>query len=299
MTKLYGLIESYNVGTHDTDSLTVVDQNKDRQTLRVTPTDTYVMRELYCFEIEPMVYKEKDQWKVLKATRFEDLTLPVEEKLTILKNFYPTTDEDPQMLVETIQKTLESIQNPTIKKITAHLMEKHRDAFYLFPAATRFHHAFIGGVAHHTVTMLKLAEGFLKVYPYLDADLLNAGILLHDLFKTVELTNYKAPQYGPVGRLIGHITLGAQAIYQAAHELDVFDHEERILLEHMVLSHHYYGNFGSPKKPNLAEALALHYIDNIDSKFVVLGESLAHTEPGEFTPPLQILDRERFYKPKK
>ncbi len=298
MTELYGIIESYNVGTHDTDSLTVVNAKAERLTIRLEPTQTLTLRALYHFTVEPIVYKEKDQLKLLEATPFEEKALPVVEKLTILKDFYPTTEEDPQALVNLIDKTLEAIQNPTIHALTKSLLDTHKEAFFLFPAATKFHHAYIGGVAHHTATMLKLADGFLEVYPYLNADLLKAGILLHDLFKTVELTDYKAPEYGPVGRLIGHITLGAQAIYHAAHELGVFDHEERILLEHMVLSHHYYGNFGSPKKPNLAEALALHYIDNIDSKFVVLGETLAQTAPGEFTPPLQILDRERFYKPK-
>lgn len=298
MTEFYGIIESYNIGTHDTDSLTVINAQKDRITIRLEPTQDVALRVLHHFKVEPVVYKEKDQWLLIEATPFETLTLPVEEKLTVLKDFYPTTEEDPHRLVSLIEQTLVEIQNPTIKAITQHLLTQHKEAFFLFPAATKFHHAYIGGVAHHTATMLKLAEGFLTVYPYLNADLLKAGILLHDLFKTVELTDYKAPEYGPVGRLIGHITLGAQAIYHAAHELGVFDHEERILLEHMVLSHHYYGNFGSPKKPNLAEALALHYIDNIDSKFVVLGEALAQTPQGDFTPPLQILDRERFYKPK-
>jgi 3'-5' exoribonuclease len=66
----------------------------------------------------------------------------------------------------------------------------------------------------------------------------------------------------------------------------------------MVLTHHYYGHFGSPKKPNLAEALALHFIDNMDAKFVVLGEALAQTEEGTFTQSLNIIDKERFYKPK-
>lgn len=299
MNTLYGFVESYNEATHDTDSLTVVTAAKERMTLRVEKDTEIALRTLYSFDIEPLTYKDKDQWKVLSFTLFEDVSLDIPTRLTILKDFYPTTPEDPSALVSLIETTLEAIENPVIKAITQALYAEHKEAFYLYPAATKFHHAFIGGVAHHTASMLKLAEGFLQVYPYLNRDLLVAGILLHDLFKTEELSDYKHPEYGPVGRLIGHITLGTQAIYHTAKTLGVFDAEERILLEHMVLSHHYYGSFGSPKKPNLPEALALHYIDNIDSKFVVLGEALEGTEEGTFTAPLAILDRERFYKAKR
>jgi 3'-5' exoribonuclease len=299
MNRLYGLVESYNEATHDTDSLTVINAAKERVTLRVDKGTVIEPRVLYAFDLEPMTYKDKDQWKVLAFTPFEKVELEVPTRLTILKDFYPTTPEDPQALVTRIETALESLHNPVIKKITHALYHEHKEAFYLYPAATKFHHAFIGGVAHHTASMLHLAEGFLEVYPYLNRDLLMAGILLHDLFKTEELSDYKHPEYGPVGRLIGHITLGAQAIYHTAKALDVFDTEERILLEHMVLSHHYYGSFGSPKKPNVPEALALHYIDTIDSKFVVLGEALEATDAGTFTAPLAILDRERFYKAKR
>ena len=141
-------------------------------------------------------------------------------------------------------------------------------------------------------------EGFLKNYPFLNRDLLTSGIILHDLFKVEELTDYKDPSYSRDGKLLGHISLGAQAIYKASYELELGESEERVLLEHMVLTHHYYGHFGSPKKPNLAEALALHFIDNIDAKFVVLGEALSQTDEGTFTQSLNIIDKERFYKPK-
>jgi len=206
------------------------------------------------------------------------------------------------LAIEKIQTTVESylarIENPAIKTITETLFRRKEDDFYLYPAATRFHHAYIGGVAYHTMTMLKLVDGLVATYPYLNEELLIAGIILHDLYKIGELSNYHAPNYTKEGKLIGHLVMGSEAIGQIAREQGVYDTEERLLLQHMLLTHHYYGNFGSPKKPNIPEALALHFIDNIDSKFAVLGEALKQTKKGEFTQSLGVLDRERYYKAK-
>ena len=92
--------------------------------------------------------------------------------------------------------------------------------------------------------------------------------------------------------------MGVKAIEVAASKLGHLGSEEALLIEHMVLSHHYYGNYGSPKKPMIPEALVLHFIDNIDSKMTVLQEVLDQTSPGEFTSPIAVVDREKFYKSK-
>jgi len=153
-------------------------------------------------------------------------------------------------------------------------------------------------LAYHTSSMLKLAEGFLKVYPFLNEDLVYAGIILHDVTKVLEFDSYEGSEYTVQGRLLGHITLGANEIALTARDLGLEKSEEAMLLEHIILSHHYFGNFGSPKKPNIAEALVIHFIDNIDSKVCVLGEELEKTKLGDFTAPIGVLDKERYLKHK-
>ena len=146
--------------------------------------------------------------------------------------------------------------------------------------------------------MFQLTDGFKKIYPFLNEDLLIAGVFLHDICKVKELSNYSGPEYTKEGKLLGHITMGVKAIELTALKLGHSDTEEVLLLQHMVLSHHYYGNYGSPKKPNTPEALILHFIDNIDSKMTALSDALESVKPGEFTSPISVLDREKYYKSK-
>ena len=128
--------------------------------------------------------------------------------------------------------------------------------------------------------------------------ILNAGIVLHDICKIFEFDSYEGSGYTVKGKLIGHITMGASLIESVAKELGYQDEEETMLLEHIIISHHYYGNFGSPRKPNIAEALIVHFIDNIDSKTTVLGEELNLIEVGHLTGSIGVLERERYYKHK-
>ena len=195
-----------------------------------------------------------------------------------------------------IDEYLTRINNKIIKEITLALYEKYKEPFYLYPAATKFHHAYISGLSYHTSTMMKMVDGFVKVYPFLNQDLLISGIILHDIMKVEELSNFAGPEYTKVGKLLGHITMGVKELELTAQTLGYTGTEEVLLMQHMILSHHYYGNFGSPKKPNIPEALVLHFIDNIDSKLTVLMEAFEEIESGEFTSPIGVLDREKYYK---
>ncbi len=296
MKNFYAKIDSYNETTYETNTLSVLLADGTRLTLRIDEEEDIREEEVYHFETEPIEFKGRTQYLVKSHAHINDMDIGFAAKIAVMKDFYPFAPIDVEKTKKTIEKSLDSIKETTVATITKELYEEHREDFYLYPAATRFHHAYIGGVAHHTATMLELAEGLLKVYTFLNRDLLIAGIILHDLFKTVELSNFYAPEYTREGRLLGHLAMGSDAIGKVAEKNGLADKEEVVLLRHMMLSHHYYGNFGSPKKPNIPEALALHFIDNIDSKFAVLGEALAETEPGEFTEPLGVLERERYYK---
>ncbi len=299
MEPFYAKILSYNLTTYPTNTLSVLTREGERRTLRIDEDEPVEEAEVYRFETTPIEFKGRTQYRVDEYRHITDCELSIEERFDIMRDFYPFAPVELGDIKETIEAYLERLEEETIRTVTQTLYARHKEDFYLYPAATKFHHAYIGGVAYHTATMLKLAEGLLDAYPFLDAERLIAGIVLHDLFKTVELSNYYAPEYTSEGRLLGHISIGAEAIAAVAREQGLFETEERMLLQHMLLSHHYHGNFGSPKRPAVPEALALHFIDNIDSKFTVLGEALEEIEPGTFTSNLGVLDRERYYKPKR
>ena len=295
----YAKIDTYNTTTYDTNTLSVYDEANNRYTIRIDENADVQEGEVYRFDVESIEFKGKDQYAVRSFAHISEINLSLKEKEALMSKFYAFAPVPIESIEKTVESYITKLENGPVREITLDLFRRHEDDFYLYPAATRFHHAYIGGVAHHTATMLKLSDGIVKTYPYLDHSLLIAGILLHDLFKTVELSNYHAPEYTVEGRLIGHISMGHDMIGESARRLGHYDSEGRMLLQHMVLSHHYYGNFGSPKKPNVPEALALHFIDNIDSKFAVLGEALEETKDGQFTQSLGVLDRERFYKTKR
>ena len=266
--------------------------------MRISKEINLTVNAIYKFTVEPIIFKEKQQYLVINHNHIDDEEIEFQKRNELMEIFYEYAPVDIKEVKTTIESYLSKIKNRAIKEITTQLYKDNEEAYYLYPAATKFHHAYIGGLSYHTSTMLKLIDGFKNVYPFLNEDLLIAGIILHDLYKTKEFTNYAGPEYSKEGRLLGHITMGIKGIEVTAQELGYLGSEEALLLEHMVLSHHYYGNYGSPKKPMIPEALVLHFIDNIDSKLTVLEEVLNQTEKGEFTSPIPVADREKYYKSK-
>ncbi len=306
MNTFYAKVLSTNETSYDTNTLSVLTEGTLRDTatiqkpttLRIDETIHLNNGDIYLFETKMITHNDKEQPLVKNYTHINDCDLSLNAQEELMRIFYDFAPIDIEKVKASIETYLVRVKNPTIKTILDDVYDRFTKPFYLYPAATKFHHAYIGGLAHHTETMLRVADGLLAVYDFLDQDLLIAGIILHDVMKTVELSNYKEPEYTKEGKLIGHITMGVKEITKTAMKHNLYDTEERLLLEHIILSHHYYGNFGSPKKPNIPEALALHFIDNIDSKFAVLGEALNAINKGEFTPSLPVLDRERYYKAK-
>ena len=142
-----------------------------------------------------------------------------------------------------------------------------------------------------------MVDQFVNIYPFLNKDLLNGGIILHDISKIKEMTGVDG-EYTKEGLLIGHIVMQTIEIFEVAKELGYQDEEEVLLLEHMIVSHHGQLNFGSPKRPQIAEALALWFFDTIDSKFSVLESEMKLTKVNDFTVNIPVIDKTRFYKHK-
>jgi 3'-5' exoribonuclease len=213
-----------------------------------------------------------------------------------IHNFVETAPLEKDEMIEIITQYIFEMRNPNIQRITRQLVKKYQTEFLEYPAATKNHHEFVSGLAYHVVSMLKLAKSISALYPSLDTDLLYAGVILHDLGKTKELSGPIAANYTMEGKLLGHITIMVNEIAQTAAELGI-EGEEVTVLQHLVLSHHSKAEWGSPKAPLVREAEILHYIDNIDAKMNMIDRELEKIAPGEFTERVFALENRSFYKP--
>lgn len=199
---------------------------------------------------------------------------------------------------EEISKLLFQITNATWQRVVRHLLKKFHDDFYKHPAAKANHHAFAGGLAYHSLSIARLAESVVKQYDDVNASLLYAGALLHDLGKVIELSGPVATKYTTAGNLIGHITLIDEQIVIASQEigLDLYS-EDMLVLRHTVLAHHGLLEYGSPVKPLIKEANILHQLDELDATMQSFDNALADTEPGTFSGRQWALDQRSIYRP--
>ena len=198
-----------------------------------------------------------------------------------------------------INQFVNQIQNRTWKTIVQYLLKKWGKRFYDYAARRSNHHAVRGGLAFHTLSMLKDAKGLADNYEQINRSLLYAGCILHDMGKVLELTGPAATQYTTEGNLVGHLVLIDEQIMLAAQDLKIdLESEALLLLRHMVLSHHGRYEYGSPKLPALLEAEILHRIDDMDAMVYAVTNALQHTGRGTFTEPLLSQDGKRYYRPK-
>ncbi|MGH9464341.1 MAG: 3'-5' exoribonuclease YhaM family protein [Thermoanaerobaculia bacterium] len=179
----------------------------------------------------------------------------------------PTTKEDIGELWRRLEGLLdERIGRPVLRELAAATLAAHGARLREHPAAKTIHHAYRGGLLEHVVSMAELAVRLAAQYPELDLDLLLVGVLFHDLGKLDELGAMPANDYTEVGRLVGHVVLGRDLLRERCAALPDFPAELQLALEHLVLSHQGELEFGSPVEPMTAEAIALHFIDDLDSK---------------------------------
>lgn len=210
----------------------------------------------------------------------------------------PSAPEDPVAMREEITTAAESIPDSDYSLLTCALLERCGDKILTFPAAKQMHHAERSGLLHHTVTMLRTAKALLPIYPQLNASLLIAGVIVHDLGKLNEMNGDDmgfVSDYTLEGKLIGHIIRGVILIEEVGKSLNI--HPQKILLlQHMVLSHHGIPEYGSPKPPMLAEAEFLHLIDTLDARMNEMEEAISHTSPGSFSEKIWGLDNRQIYR---
>ena len=207
-----------------------------------------------------------------------------------------------------IYQIIDLIDSEAIYSITRRLMNNHKEKFFTQPAATNMHHEFKGGLAFHTFTMLQAANFYLKIYPFLNKDLMYAGIILHDLGKVIEINDYIDTSKTFKGELLGHINIINDLISQllvmpdpyADNEIfnNTISNEDKDLvteLKHIVLSHHGELEWGSNVTPRTAEAQIIHYIDQIDAKMMMFQKAFNQIDEG-FTSKVFGIHNNRLYK---
>jgi 3'-5' exoribonuclease len=203
-----------------------------------------------------------------------------------------------EMLKE-IKVYINKINNKEIRKIVIEILGNYKDKLMYYPAAKSNHHSFKSGLLYHLLRMLRSAEAMGSVYTNINMDLLYSGILLHDICKIEEMESNTlgiVEDYTMEGKLLGHIIMGIKIIEKTAERLNV-DKEISIMLEHMILSHHYQPEYGSPKKPMFLEAELLHYLDIIDARVYDFGNAVEGVKPGSFSERVYVLENRNIYNP--
>ncbi len=206
-------------------------------------------------------YKNRFQLTIHKLRRMEEGDID-------FTDYLPKTTKDIGELWRTLTEFVATFQNPHLKSLVelfmadSEIAERYRNA----PAAKTLHHAYIGGLLDHVVSLFRSCDLMSRNYPQVNRDLLLTGAFLHDIGKIQELTYNRAFSYSTRGQLLGHMIIELEMLQAKLAQLPGFPDELKILLEHMIISHHGQYDFGSPKLPMFPEALMLHYLDDLDSK---------------------------------
>ena len=220
------------------------------------------------------------------------------------------------VLVAKLKDYLNSLEDNDVKTLVCESLKGYKEKYLTWPAASKNHHNYVSGLLYHSLTMADAAISLYKIYPSLNRDVLLGGVILHDLGKVIELSGPEATCYTLEGKLLGHLTIGAAIVREAANRLGYFAYKDMgeetpeeeknaafhryevaVALEHILLSHHGKPEFGCAVTPLTREALAVSMIDDFDAKMMILDKAFAATKKGECTAKLFTLDDRSFYYP--
>jgi 3'-5' exoribonuclease len=207
------------------------------------------------------LFNGRKQLRVDKIRRAEPHEIQIED-------YFPHTQEDIVALEARLREHISAVKNPWLSKLLLAVINDPAilSRFRRAPAAKSMHHAFIGGLLEHVVSLCNLCRAVGGLYPELDADWLITAAVLHDVGKLEELTYERAIGYSDAGQLLGHIVIGIEALGKKMDAIEGFPAEVRTLVQHLIASHHGKHEFGSPKLPAFREAVVFHFLDDLDSK---------------------------------
>lgn len=239
------------------------------------------------------------EWAGQLQVRVQRIRVANEQDEQQMMDFVKAAPEEPEAMYDYILSVAENMADEDLKKITKKLLVDNKERLMYYPAAQKNHHAHLGGLLYHMKRMLMTGERVCQVYTNLNKDLVASGVIIHDMEKLNEIesgTDGIATGYSFEGQMLGHIIQGIKSIDRIALELEI-PREKAIMLEHMILSHHYEPEFGSPKRPLFPEAEVLHYLDILDARMFDMYAALEATAPGEFSDRVWTLENRKLYKP--
>ncbi len=240
------------------------------------------------------------EWAGQLQLRVQRIRVANEQDGQQMMDFVKAAPEDTQGMYDYIMNVVNNMEDEYLKKLCTKLMVDNREKLLYYPAAQKNHHAQLGGLLYHMKRMLMTGERVCEVYTNLNKDMVCTGVIIHDMEKLNEIMSGPdgiATGYSFEGQMLGHIIQGVKSIDKLTLELD-FPREKAIMLEHMILAHHYEPEFGSPKRPLFPEAEVLHYLDILDARMFDMHAALESTEAGEFSDRVWTLDNRKLYKPK-
>lgn len=265
----------------------------DGKLWKVTPEQELVLKQgvVADFSLEINLYRQNLQ------ARIHNVKVGDQSQYD-LQSFANTGIYEVDFLKNEISKFILKIQDPIVKELVEASLDEVGESFYQYPAATRNHHDFVGGLATHVYGMLQVADSLCEIYPFYNRDLMIGGVLLHDLGKIEEYTAPLLSEYSAQGKLLGHISIAHSTFVSVAKNLGLENTEQALMLRHMILSHHGQLEFGSPVMPMIKEAELLNLIDNLDARTNMLEKVYNDLPDGEFSTRVFALENRNFYKAK-
>ncbi|QSX07108.1 HD domain-containing protein [Sedimentibacter sp. zth1] len=216
-----------------------------------------------------------------------------------ISQLVPSAPIEPNEMLKEVKDFADKIKDIQIRTLVNNILEKYNNKLLFYPAAKKNHHSYRGGLLYHVLRMLKTGEMISMIYGSLNTDYIFAGVILHDICKVLEMDSDDfgvVSDYTMEGKLLGHIIQGVKEIEIEGEKIGL-DREKSIVLQHMILSHHYEPEYGSPKKPMTIESEVLHYLDIIDARMFDFENVLKGVEEGRFSDRVWVLDNRSVYKP--
>lgn len=240
-----------------------------------------------------------NEWNNIKQLRIARIRKGQKEDGCEMTDYIKAAPENPDGMYAFIRKEAEGISDEGLRAMALLFLDREKERLLYYPAAMKNHHAEMAGLLYHIKRMLVMGEKACEVYRQLDRDWIVCGVILHDMEKLNEIQSNElgiSNGYTFEGQLLGHLVQGAAKVAEMAKEVGLSE-EKTVMLQHMMVSHHYEPDFGSPKKPMFIEAEMLHYLDMIDAKMFDFEAALAGVDPGQFSERVRTLDGRMLYKP--
>jgi 3'-5' exoribonuclease len=216
------------------------------------------------------------------------------------RDFLPATERDTDHMLDRLIQISQTVENQHLSRLLAAFFNDKAfvDRFKAAPAAKKMHHAYLGGLLEHTLSIARLIEAIAGHYKGIDRDLLLTGGILHDIGKIYEFSYETHIDYSDAGRLLNHIVIGVEMLETKIATLNNFPEDLALVLKHMIVSHHGTRDFGSPEPPKTLEAIILYYLDELDAKVTGVRSFMEAEDPeATWTPYHRVFER-FFYRGK-